>query len=162
MNRTLVLLLSLLSFAGCSSSSSSIKPEVETDTSGSGWDFAEVYGGPIYLPADAGEVDQKQEEAANPAWQYVDRARLTNPTYTGFERVPALLRGFSCPVRGRVLVAFLVDEGGDLISPRAAGSIHPDCDARAVAAVDQAMRFTPAVLDGEAVVTLMTLPVNFL
>ncbi len=159
MKPVILMVAALMTLAGCASTAS-VRPGVETDTSGPGWDFSAVYDGWIYIPSDAHEVSQKQEEATDPMWRYVARERLTNPTHKGLELVSRSMNGFTCPVTGRVLVAFLVSPTGDIIDPRAAGRIHPACDAQAVRAI-HAMSFTPAVLDGEQVATMMTLPINF-
>jgi hypothetical protein len=60
-----------------------------------------------------------------------------------------------------VEITFLLDPNANRIAPRTSGSIHPNCDAAALAAVVAAMRFTPATVDGVPVTTQLTIPVRF-
>ena len=153
----------LLLASGCSSSASVDRPEVETTSVEGATDFAGVVEGGYYTPVLDGEDPASKEPI--PGVRYVRRGEYEGPSVVGGQTAirNALSRvtsGFTCPVRGRVYVIAMISDTGDALSPRVTGSIHPDCDARALTAFTQ-LRFSPARSGGEAVAMPLTLPVHF-
>jgi len=65
-----------------------------------------------------------------------------------------------CPVRGRVSVAYVVDEKGKVISPQTVLGIHEACDSIAEKAVAQ-ISYRPASYNGEPIKLRMSNSIEF-
>ena len=63
-------------------------------------------------------------------------------------------------VQGVVVIEALVDEKGRVFAADIVESVHKDLDAAAVAAVSE-WTFAPATVDGEAVMKVVRIPINF-
>jgi len=72
------------------------------------------------------------------------------------KEVSKLTRRTSCPVRGRVSVAYVVDEKGKVIDPQTVLGIHEVCDSLAERAISK-MKFEPAMYNGEPIKLRMCL-----
>ncbi len=68
-------IVALTALWGCTTASDT-RPQVETDTSGAGWDFSGVYDEPIYLFCNRDEVSDCQDEATSSNEVYVARERM--------------------------------------------------------------------------------------
>ena len=75
-------------------------------------------------------------------------------------KVNAFVKDKPCPVRGRVMVVYVVDERGDVLDAAAATGIEESCDATAEAAA-KTLKFKPATKDGVPVKIRMGTPVDF-
>lgn len=65
-----------------------------------------------------------------------------------------------CPVRGRVSVAYVVDEKGNVMDPQTVLGIHEVCDSIAEKAVSQ-ISFKPAWYNGEPIKLRMSNSIEF-
>jgi hypothetical protein len=70
------------------------------------------------------------------------------------------LNDFTCPVRGKVAVAVLLDTNGDILKPQIRRGIHPLCDSKALEIASKA-KIKPAKLNGEPAAMVLTLPIWF-
>lgn len=149
--------------SACSSSNSVSRPEVETSSVEGATDFAGVIEGDYYTSVLDGEDPDLKPSI--PGVRYVRRGEYEGPSVVGGQAairsaLGRVMSGFTCPVRGRVYVIAMISNSGAALSPRVTGSIHPDCDSRALTAFSQ-LRFEPARTEGEQVAMPLTLPVHF-
>ncbi|MBO6525344.1 MAG: energy transducer TonB [Balneolaceae bacterium] len=94
---------------------------------------------------------------------------MNDPRFTGPKFISPLLQqkevkrvlsGFTCPVRGKVAVAVILDIDGTVKSPQLRRGINKLCDAKAIEAVSSAFVY-PAKYDGEPIAMVLTLPITF-
>ncbi len=148
------LIISLFVFGSCASTS---RPMVEP-TSYSKPDFNGVVDS--YITTDL------EAQAPDP------NVILVNPSESGFEgpkfiqpllqqsTVKKVLSGFTCPVRGKVAVAVILDSDGTVKAPQLRRGIHEQCDQKAIQAVKEAYVY-PAKYNGKAVAMVLTFPIEF-
>ena len=154
------LLALILSGIGCSASTSTNRPDAETTRIETANDFTGVLEGDYYTPLREGE-----EAPPTPGVQYVRVGDYEGPSVVGGQAsvrnaVTQAMSGFTCPVRGQAYVMAMIADTGEALSPRVSGSLHPECDARALAVFSD-LRFVPARVGGSAVAMPLTIPVRF-
>lgn len=140
-----VLLLSLVLVTGCVSTSPSDRPKVEAQPREYSFD---------HVP---NVTEYSEQLRDSPDFQ---PQRLIGGFEPLVQRVKELAEVTPCPVRGRVSVIFVVDEGGNVVDPQAALGIHEVCDAVAEEAMEEA-KFVPAQVDGQPIRLLVSLPITF-
>jgi len=64
-------------------------------------------------------------------------------------------------VEGRVVVSFMVNELGRVVSPRIIKSVHPALDSEAVRVVQLMPRWQPGTKDNQPIVAAVALPIVF-
>jgi protein TonB len=127
-------------------------------TLAAGGDFAEgltfASGGRIGGTGRPGELDEQLENAFSLAEidQKPQAVFQSAPVY------PAALR--SRRLEGTVVVIFVVDAAGKVVTPRVEQSAHPAFDKPALDAVRK-WKFEPAVKGGERVACKMRVPIRF-
>mgnify|MGYP006445217775 CR=1 FL=1 len=118
--------------------------------------------------ADRPYVEATSQEL--PPLETSDLGDLTHPDFEGPQMIGGLdalstelesvTEGWTCPVRGRVSLQFVVNEDGDVTEARALESIHEECDQMAVKTIKR-VSFSPATIDGEPTPALLSIPVTF-
>ena len=151
--------------AGCASTQEAARPHAETTFRK---DRLEYYSANVdydfYVPAQAASDTLDTHPVAHARYFWGDDPTFHNAQVVG--GLPALqvamqreMKGFTCPVRGRVVVEAMIDARGQAVLPLVAGSLHPECDARVLRAF-MSMTFTAARLKGRTVALPLTLPVT--
>ncbi len=76
------------------------------------------------------------------------------------KEVSKLTKRTSCPVRGSVSVAYVVDKEGRVIDPQTVLGIHESCDSIAEIAISN-MSFEPAMFNGKPIKLRMSNAISF-
>lgn len=105
------------------------------------------------------------DDLPNNLEELVSSPRFRMPSIKGGQEalqkeVSKLTRRTSCPVRGRVSVAYVVDEEGRVIDPQTVLGIHETCDSMAERAISN-MSFDPATNDGKPIKLRMSNAILF-
>ena len=144
MKYLLILLLTMPLLAGCASTqtdSQSAKPFVEAQKKS--YSFDHISGIP--------------DDLAGPGFEPPE---MIGGGEALSEAVNQLAKQRPCPVRGRVSIAYVLDEEGNVIDSAVAEGIDEECDAVAAEAI-KLVRFKPAKKNGRAVKIRMATPVTF-
>ena len=126
------------------------------------------------LRTEAVEVPARSAEAGERASVEREAPAVHKEPFVVVEQMPELIGGLSsvqeqlrypelarkAGVEGRVVVQFIVDEGGRVQQPRIVRGLGAGLDAEALRVVRQ-VRFTPGHQRGEAVRVKMSLPITF-
>ena len=64
-------------------------------------------------------------------------------------------------IQGRVIVSFIVEKDGSIVSPKILKSVHPQFDAEAVRVISGMPNWSPGIQRGEPCRVKYTIPVNF-
>ena len=64
-------------------------------------------------------------------------------------------------IQGRVIVSFIVEKDGSIVSPKILKSVHPQLDAEAVRVISGMPNWSPGIQRGEPCRVKYTIPVNF-
>lgn len=96
----------------------------------------------------------------NLAGEGLQVAKMIGGTNALQKEVNKMVARKECPVRGKVLVVYVVDTSGDVMDAAAASGIHDECDKTAEEAVKK-MKFVPATKNGSPVRIRMGTQVSF-
>ena len=110
----------------------------------------------LLLPSSADEDEIRTEVDQMP--ELLPDMRTGIQTMQDSIRYPVSAR--EAGAEGRVLVAFVVDEEGNVTDPTVAKSVHEALDAEALRVVET-LQFKPGQQDGERVEVRMTMPFTF-
>ena len=64
-------------------------------------------------------------------------------------------------IQGRVIVQFIIDKDGSIVSPKVVQSIHPDLDKEALRVISIMPKWKPGKVQGKGVRCKFTLPISF-
>ncbi|GEM_PF-4203658 len=148
------ILLSIILLLGCASTN---RPMVEPESYPAP-DFSNLLDSYISFDKSA----QKEDQSVIIVNPETDDFTPPKPFIPILEQpeIKKSLNDFTCPVRGKVAVAVLLDKNGDVLKPQIRRGIHPLCNAKALEIASKA-KIKPAKLNGELVAMVLTLPISF-
>lgn len=149
--------LTLFLFISCSSSTKLQRPEVEAISYGTP-DFNGIVSSYYSTDIDA--------QAKDPNVIIFDpySPKFTGPRFTQSiydqAAVKKVMKGFTCPVRGTVSVAIILDSDGTIKAPQLRRGIHTLCDAKAIEVIKKAT-IHPAKWENKPIALVITYPFVF-
>lgn len=162
--RYLVLLtcLSIGAFAGCTTSSGSQNADTESIPYWIRFEDAVDHDYFVTVPPDAelpsvSRPGVRFVKTDDPEWSMEAMNQSIREDQPQLQRQAA---SASCPKSGTVYVSFILDRAGRIVEPQPISSVHPECDAQAVA-MASALTLAPPTYGGEPASVLVTLPVKY-